>query len=78
MTSSASGRCGRGFTLTEVLVVLAIVVALAGISFPLVRSGLRASQKAGCLANLQQIGIGLESYLQDHNQRMPELLNYEC
>ena len=65
-------RCG--FTLTEMLVVLAIVVTLAGISFPLVRAGLRASHKAGCLSNLQQIGIGLEAYLQDNNQRMPELL----
>ncbi|MEP4079090.1 type II secretion system protein [Haloferula sp.] len=69
--SSHSSR--RGFTLTEILVVLAIIVALAGVAFPLVRSGIRASHKAGCLSNLQQIGIGLEAYLQDNNQRMPEL-----
>ena len=63
----------RGFTLTEMLVLLAIVAALAGIAFPLVRSGIKASHRAGCLSNLRQIGVGLESYLQDNNQRMPEL-----
>jgi len=71
--SMAAGRRRPGFTLTEILVVLAIVVTLAGIAYPLIRSGIRSSHKAGCLSNLQQIGIGLESYLQDHNQRMPEL-----
>jgi len=70
---SSKYRAG-GFTLTEMLIVLAIVAVLVGISFPLIKSGVRASHRAGCLSNLQQIGIGLEAYLQDHNQRMPELL----
>lgn len=74
MMSSKSGGYGGGFTLTEMLVVLAIVVTLAGTAYPFIRSGIRASHKAGCLSNLQQIGIGLESYLRDHNQRMPELV----
>jgi prepilin-type N-terminal cleavage/methylation domain-containing protein len=71
--AAARGARRRGFTLTEMLVVLAIVAALAAISVPLIRMGLRSSHKAACLSNLQQIGIGLESYLQDHNQRMPVL-----
>ena len=69
----AIGRVRSGFTLTEVLVVLAIIAALAGISYPLIRAGIKNSHRAGCLSNLQQIGVGLQSYLQDHNQRMPEL-----
>ena len=73
---SSKYRAG-GFTLTEMLIVLAIVAVLVGISFPLIKSGVRASHRAGCLSNLQQIGIGLEAYLQDHNQRMPELLRSE-
>lgn len=66
-------RDPRGFSLTEVIIAVLIVATLAGISYPLIRSGVRSSHKAGCLSNLRQIGLGLESYLQDHNQRMPEI-----
>ena len=62
-----------GFTMTELMVVLLIIVALAGIAFPVGRSVLARSRSAACLSNLRQIGIGLESFLQDNNQMMPEL-----
>ena len=60
-----------GFTLTELLVVLAILGALAAIAIPVGRSVLARSRTAGCLSNLRQIGVGLEAYLQDNNQVMP-------
>jgi len=63
----------RGFTLTELLVTVGIVAALTAIALPLARSAIRSSQRAGCLSNLRQIGLGIESYLQDHAGRMPEL-----
>jgi prepilin-type N-terminal cleavage/methylation domain-containing protein len=63
----------RGFTLTEVLIVMAIIVVLAGISIPLGRSILGKSRQAACLNNLRSLGVGLESYLQDHQQKLPEL-----
>lgn len=59
--------------MTELLIVVAIVVALAAISFP-VMSLLRANaRKAGCAANLRVIAQGLENYLQDHQETMPTL-----
>lgn len=62
-----------GFTLTELLVAIVILATLAGISYPLLRKGLREAQRSACLGNLRQIAIGLEAYLQDHGQRMPDL-----
>lgn len=68
-----ASRQTRGITLIELLVVIAIIVALAAISVP-IASRLRAnSHKASCFNNLRQIAIGLESYLQDHQETMPTL-----
>jgi prepilin-type N-terminal cleavage/methylation domain-containing protein len=63
----------RGFTLVEVLVTIAIIVALAALVIPVSRSFIGKSRQAACLGNLRQIGIGIESYLQDHNDTMPNL-----
>ncbi len=63
----------RGFTLLELLVVVAIVITLVGIGVPVGRSMIGKGREAACLGNLRNIGVGLQGYLQDHNQRLPEL-----
>lgn len=63
----------RGYTLVEVLIVIAIIVALAALIFPITRSAIAKSHQATCLGNLRSIGVGIEAYLQDHNNTMPEL-----
>jgi len=62
-----------GFTLMELMVVIVIIAALAGIGFPVTRSILAKSKEAACLGNLRSIGIGLQGYLQDNQQRLPDL-----
>jgi prepilin-type N-terminal cleavage/methylation domain-containing protein len=62
-----------GFTLTELLVVLAILGALAAFAIPAGRAVQARSRTAGCLSNLRQIGVGLEAYLQDNNQILPDI-----
>ena len=62
-----------GFTLVEVLVVLAVLVALAGAGLAVGRGMLARSRQAACLGQLRSIGAALESYLQDHQRKMPEL-----
>jgi prepilin-type N-terminal cleavage/methylation domain-containing protein/prepilin-type processing-associated H-X9-DG protein len=63
----------HGFTLTELLVVIAIIATLAGIGFPLTRSFIGKSRQSACLGQLRSLGVGLQGYLQDHNQVMPTM-----
>lgn len=63
----------RGFTLMELLVVLAVAATLAGVGIPLGRSVLAKSREAACLNQLRSLGVALESYLQDHNQILPKM-----
>jgi prepilin-type N-terminal cleavage/methylation domain-containing protein len=64
----------RGFTLIELLVVIGIIGALAAIIYPISRSMIGKSREAACLTKLRSLGVGLQGYLQDHNNKMPELL----
>ncbi|MFZ9937390.1 MAG: type II secretion system protein [Luteolibacter sp.] len=63
----------RGFTLTELLVTLAVVAALAGAAYPVGRSLLAKSREAACHGQLRALGVGLQGYLQDHHQTLPDL-----
>lgn len=63
----------KGFTLTEVLVVITIIVVLAALSllgFSKVRS---AARGATCVSNLRQIGGAMLSYATDHSGQLPPL-----
>jgi len=62
----------RGFTLTELLVVLAIIAVLTAIAVPVSLKIRGSAQRTACLSNLRQIGVAMESYLQDHGQTFPQ------
>ena len=62
-----------GFTLIELLVVIAIMSVLAALLLPVLGRAREAGRAAACLSNLHQIGLSLQLYVQDNNNRLPNM-----
>ena len=62
--------CPQGFTLLELLVVIALIAILAALMLPALRWGKASARSAACRSNLRQIGIGLRLYV-DESAKYP-------
>jgi prepilin-type N-terminal cleavage/methylation domain-containing protein len=65
-----------GFTLIEMLVVMAIIAVLAGFLFPMAGSMRERGNQTSCLGNLQSIGQGLKMYRLDERSYPPALYGF--
>lgn len=60
-----------GFTLIEMLVVIAIISILAALLLPSLRSAVGASRQLSCANNLRQFGISFQQYAFNYDGLMP-------
>lgn len=66
-----SPRPAAGFTLVEILVVIAILVTLMALLMPALRTVRVAGKKAACASSLRQIGLSYQAYALDNTGRLP-------
>ena len=61
-----------GFTLIEILVVIAMIAILSAVSMAGFRAAFISANRARCATNLRAIGVGMLAYAADNNQNLPE------
>jgi prepilin-type processing-associated H-X9-DG protein len=62
-----NGRCRKGLSLVETLVVIGVIALLLSLLIPAVSSIRESSLKFRCSNNLRQLGVSLNNYLAAHS-----------
>jgi prepilin-type N-terminal cleavage/methylation domain-containing protein len=65
-----------GFTLVEIMIVVAIIGLLASIAIPNMVSARTRAQASGCINNLRQIDGAANQFALEHNKQTGEAINF--
>ncbi len=65
-----NGDC-KGFTVTELLIVVAVIAVLFAILLPASQNAVQSALQARCANNLKQVAVGLRAYATDRGGRLP-------
>lgn len=60
----------RGFSLVEMIVVVAIIMLLAAILLPVLEAAVGKAESTSCLSNLQHLGMAARLYCDDYDERI--------
>ncbi len=63
----------HAFTLIELLVVIAIIGILAALLLPVLGRSKEYARATACLSNLHQVGLALQIYVPENNNKMPTI-----
>src|SRR5207253_9651919 len=61
----------HAFTLTELLVVIAVIAILAALLFPAISAAKAKARRTACMNNLRQINLGVRMYSDDSSDATP-------
>lgn len=66
-----TGNSSRAFTLFELFVVIAVIGILISIAYPTYTSILERAKRTKDMNNLRQVGLAIQTYLNDNDQVLP-------
>ncbi len=70
---SGSKPGAAGFTLVEMILVIAIIGILVSITIPALGSSRETSRRLKCLTNLKGLGVGFAAYMNDSKELLPRV-----
>jgi len=66
----------RGFTLVEIMIVIAIIALLAAIAIPNLLRAVAKSQSAACINNLRQLDTAIQQFSVVAGKHVGDVINF--